>query len=571
MDADQNSPPPQSPSSPTPSHNSNSTLSENINSPGSSIDTSAPDIMNTSSDSDTSTNVEVNMETNNSESHATEQVTTPIHNANGKRLLSRTPGTPEPPESSGSPTTQLTNNTSDSAVNMDNTIWQTVTKGGSGQHKDKKNRTDDNTASAFVSKNPFDPLSGLNPDDSIASQHKATVSQQRATNIPRRDRAPAIYLYELNDFQSINLMINNKYGNEVEIRHFPDHFRYKATTMAQYKELIVLFKDRHYYTYQPFEARPLKVVIKGLHPLIKEEDIKKELTERGFVIEQVHQYKRYDHTTKDTFKLSTYCVNLTHNEKAKEIYKVTRLCLLTVHIEAYRSDARVPQCGRCQRHGHTKAYCKLPFRCARCGGPHETDKCQRDKNTPPTCVNCNDSHSANFRGCANFIKYAESAAARKKGASTTNETEIKVTTGRTFESKIIQQAESGTTMQQRNTQLHPSPGGSYAATTRDGFITPPSTGNAVNTPAKAQETTTAITNVNSTENSTVASKTTTSSTSEDIASIRELLQMLKGLNIREIVNTLKDTLKRAREETSPVQKLLILAEGVLPLIDNAAP
>lgn len=40
-----------------------------------------------------------------------------------------------------------------------------------------------------------------------------------------------------------------------------------------------------------------------------------------------------------------------------------------------------------------------PFRCVKCGGPHNTTTCTKDNNFPATCALCQGSHPANYKGC----------------------------------------------------------------------------------------------------------------------------------------------------------------------------
>lgn len=55
------------------------------------------------------------------------------------------------------------------------------------------------------------------------------------------------------------------------------------------------------------------------------------------------------------------------------------------------------RCFTCQRMGHIAKDCKGKIRCARCGGPHEFGKC--DKDAKIKCCNCGGEHSAAYGGC----------------------------------------------------------------------------------------------------------------------------------------------------------------------------
>ncbi|KAG8236355.1 hypothetical protein J437_LFUL016778 [Ladona fulva] len=44
----------------------------------------------------------------------------------------------------------------------------------------------------------------------------------------------------------------------------------------------------------------------------------------------------------------------------------------------------------------------MAFNCVKCGGPHPTTECKKDKVDQPRCYNCHESHPANYRGCVAF-------------------------------------------------------------------------------------------------------------------------------------------------------------------------
>lgn len=54
------------------------------------------------------------------------------------------------------------------------------------------------------------------------------------------------------------------------------------------------------------------------------------------------------------------------------------------------------QCTKCQRFGHVSTMCRLPGRCARCGGNHERSACDAGN---LRCPNCGNSHESTFARC----------------------------------------------------------------------------------------------------------------------------------------------------------------------------
>ena len=71
-----------------------------------------------------------------------------------------------------------------------------------------------------------------------------------------------------------------------------------------------------------------------------------------------------------------------------------------VTIETPYVKREIPQCIRCQRYGHTKNFCHKNPRCVKCAQDHFTSECpQKSKINDVRCVNCNENHPANYRGC----------------------------------------------------------------------------------------------------------------------------------------------------------------------------
>ena len=68
-------------------------------------------------------------------------------------------------------------------------------------------------------------------------------------------------------------------------------------------------------------------------------------------------------------------------------------------MEPPHKTTNMVQCTRCQQYNHTKAYCNLPYKCLKCGIPHDSKTCVKSRNTPAKCALCGGAHPANYRGC----------------------------------------------------------------------------------------------------------------------------------------------------------------------------
>ncbi|GBP95472.1 Nucleic-acid-binding protein from transposon X-element [Eumeta japonica] len=79
------------------------------------------------------------------------------------------------------------------------------------------------------------------------------------------------------------------------------------------------------------------------------------------------------------------------------------------------------QCHRCQLYGHAAANCNANPRCVKCLVPHWTRDCPltRDSEEKPSCVNCGQNHTANYRGCPKAPKFVPKHRPNFKRPSTT--------------------------------------------------------------------------------------------------------------------------------------------------------
>lgn len=161
-------------------------------------------------------------------------------------------------------------------------------------------------------------------------------------------------------------------------------------------------KEIAFFALKPINQRPVKVVFKGLPIETKCEDIRTELTEKGFSIEHVVQLKR----TRDKHPLPIFQIELRPSLNVMDIYSINTCCYMTVEVAKFVGRKGVNQCYRCQGFGHSSKICSIPYKCVKCGGDHESKGCAKKKGdgTAPMCANCQGPHPASFRGCSKFPK-----------------------------------------------------------------------------------------------------------------------------------------------------------------------
>lgn len=166
-----------------------------------------------------------------------------------------------------------------------------------------------------------------------------------------------------------------------------------------------------FHTYQLKEDKPLRVVIRNLHPTTPLNLIKLEFTVRLFEVRQVTNvlYKE----TKN--RLPLFFVVLEPTTTANEIFKLTSLLHTKIKVEDPFKSKTISQCYNCEQYGHTRAYCGYKSRFARCGDEHQSSDCPFPRDLPPKCAHCSEKHPANYKGCSIYKEIQ-----RRKRRSPTN-------------------------------------------------------------------------------------------------------------------------------------------------------
>jgi hypothetical protein len=74
-----------------------------------------------------------------------------------------------------------------------------------------------------------------------------------------------------------------------------------------------------------------------------------------------------------------FYVDLEPADNNKEIYNLRFLNNLVIKVEPPHKTTNMVQCTRCQQYNHTKACCNLPYKCVKCGKPHDSKTCVNPK------------------------------------------------------------------------------------------------------------------------------------------------------------------------------------------------
>jgi hypothetical protein len=108
-----------------------------------------------------------------------------------------------------------------------------------------------------------------------------------------------------------------------------------------------------YHTYQLKEEKPLRIVIRNLHPSTPLSLIKEELEVRLYEVRQVtnvlHKVNKNP--------LPLFFIDLERTPKFNEIFKMSSLLHCKIKIEEPYKPKTISQCFNCQQYGYTRTYC----------------------------------------------------------------------------------------------------------------------------------------------------------------------------------------------------------------------
>lgn len=167
-------------------------------------------------------------------------------------------------------------------------------------------------------------------------------------------------------------------------------------------------KGFKFYSFENKNTRPLRVMVKGLHPSIPSEEIMEDLISQGFKVLKVDNVIKKERVKGKGGEISIkathlpyYILTFDRGEDKDKIYSIKAILNLIVKIEALRKNPTlVPQCHRCQGFGHTRGFCFKDPKCVKCAEIHWSTECPKGKTIDePLCANCGEKHPASYRGC----------------------------------------------------------------------------------------------------------------------------------------------------------------------------
>lgn len=215
----------------------------------------------------------------------------------------------------------------------------------------------------------------------------------------KEPKTPPIFIPNVQNVKSMiqtieSVISNGEYSykciNQETVKLLP-------TSAESYRKIVQKLNDIQvcFHTYQLKQERSYRVVLKNMHYSSDISDIKCCLEELGYQVRNIVNARHFQ--TKQP--LSLFYIDLEPNPKNKEIFKIQYILNAKIIFEPPQKKREIVQCKRCQEYGHTKTYCRHPYKCVKCGKSHDSASCLKPKTTPATCALCDGSHPANYKGC----------------------------------------------------------------------------------------------------------------------------------------------------------------------------
>lgn len=286
-------------------------------------------------------------------------------------------------------------------------IWATVAKKRRVSHE------------PIITENRFSPLSS---DRMVVDEVSADASGSSSANISRNGNAdndqlaeikpPPIVVSGVTNYEQMIRSLNSIIGeNLYSCKTQADgDVRILTNTIAHYRSLEEFLNKMklEYHTYQVKSERTFDVVLHNLHRSYDQGDLKEILNAKGHKVKSMSLMQRsvFDRhlQTRVFVDMDKFLIHLEPAPNNKEIYTITKIDHSCVVFEPrnQKKDPVGPQCRRCWKRGHTKNFCRKEIVCGICTGDHWTDQCQQPKTVLPVCINCNQNHTANYKGCIDY-------------------------------------------------------------------------------------------------------------------------------------------------------------------------
>lgn len=221
---------------------------------------------------------------------------------------------------------------------------------------------------------------------------------------------PPISIVGVTNYPEIQSLMKSVTDKEYKVTALNnDVWKINTLDSDSYRTLSMKLNAEKYqwFTYEDKQARPIKVMARGLHHTCSSKEIMEDLQNKGLkILDAVNMVKKERTENQEgnqTYRkrgLPLFMLVFDNKENVQNIYGIKGILHMKVKIEPMRrTTTRIPQCKKCQGFNHTQRYCSRDPRCVKCSGKHITQACTIGRDVPAKCINCKGQHPASYRGC----------------------------------------------------------------------------------------------------------------------------------------------------------------------------
>ncbi|GFW53244.1 nucleic-acid-binding protein from transposon X-element [Trichonephila clavipes] len=188
--------------------------------------------------------------------------------------------------------------------------------------------------------NKFEPLAGPStlPEKEIAAMSVT------------KPNIPPINLKFTENYNLLLQEISRKYPKS-KSKLSGKFFKIFAASIDDHRAITTLLteKGEQYFALNPVLNKPQKIVIKGLPINTDIEEIRQDLTSRGFKVIKVAQFNK----SKSKMKLPIFMVEIEKSPDSPDIFKLETCCYLTIKVDTYNRRPGAVQCYNCNLFHHS--------------------------------------------------------------------------------------------------------------------------------------------------------------------------------------------------------------------------
>jgi len=209
--------------------------------------------------------------------------------------------------------------------------------------------------------------------DALAEEEK---EEERVQTKRKTFKAPQIFVAGVQNIQPLKELLVTVTGDDFELKVLNgNQVKIQPKSTEIYTTIIKALAEKHteFQMYRPKEDRSFRTILRGMRYSTDTIEIETEIEKFGHTVVNIFNIKQNQTNT----PLSLFFVDLKPSKNNKHIYQIETLNYIKVKFEPPRPKRNTPQCSKCQRYGHTQAYCYHSPRCVKCAGSHLTKQCSR--------------------------------------------------------------------------------------------------------------------------------------------------------------------------------------------------